>query len=228
MMWLRRPFLVALAAAGIAVAALAPRVESNLGDPPAWPIEVTYVISEGDHRQEGEWVADGWQAWRHTVLCCGDVEGLVTEYRPDGSFWSGGLEGLPLVLDFHHPDRDGMTPIPELAPRYEAAVPVLEADPFVTVLHDPAGDRESEDVGSVAEDLASRLGVERTDLIAFEVAREVRLETGPTEARDVRWMLVPLDLTIRVETYLDDVLVRTFEVTELSDLPADFEIPFGA
>jgi hypothetical protein len=214
------------------VALIPSRLEqAGAGASGAWPIRITYSVDQfvfdGANAEHAEFVleADTWYAWRQVMTCCGEHEGLIVEFRPDGSVWSGGLPGLPLAFGFVKPGDDPMVPSPEFGQRYPASADELAGVPHVTVLFDLAAgiDDRTTEVQRVPE-----LGVAATDLVAYRVDRMVEIDGITVSAVDFRWVYKPLNLTVRVEETLGGSTVRVFKVLTIEFLPSDYTIKFGS
>lgn len=197
--------VVALACAAVLAAWSGGRLLADSPEP-SWPVTVEYTTWDAFGERSFRLEMAGWSDWRRIQTCCGDEVGMINEYRPDGSFWSGGLPGLPLTQDFVHEDRDGMAPDPSLAPRFPIGTEELIGIPFVRVLgeDDPGG-----------EAVARSLGIERQLLVGLAVERNMLLESDEVPALDTYWIVAPLNLTVWHSEEVDGDLISTFEITDL-------------
>jgi hypothetical protein len=216
--------------AGVLLAAWIAFTWSDTADsaenPGGWPVRLEYSIDQFDGEEPVRLAltASGWDSWRQVTECCGPDTGFIVEYRPDSSFWTGGLPGLPLTQDFVHDGGDGMAPVPDLAPRWPTDPLELAKDPHVTVL-DLSSAQQVADVDATA--MADRLDLDLGHLVFYVVARDVLSDGRQAEVTNTRLVYTPMNLTLYDETNVDGRNTRIFRVETLEFLSDDFSIPFG-
>lgn len=218
-----RTMALSLAAlAVLALAALAVPTQAGLA-PGDWPVSLTYTVTdESSGRVETSTrslVADGWTQWKDTVTCCGATVGMVTELRPGGEFWTGGLPGLPVSFVSLSDDPAGMVPLAEFAPRYPSDPGLLSSEAFVHAV-------SFAQLASLPDEVL-QLRIPAELLVAYEVRRIGKTDAGEVELVDFRVVYRPLNIPVYSEQSVDGITTRTFSVDSIEFLPEDFEIPFG-
>ncbi|HZD22358.1 MAG TPA: hypothetical protein VE569_03000, partial [Acidimicrobiia bacterium] len=196
-----------------------------------WPIRITYGVDQfgGTNNTHFELVLEAmdWTAWREERTCCGFETGMITELHPDGSYWSGGIPGLPLTEVFVHEGGDGMVPLPDFAPRFPSTFSDLEVNPNINVLIDLQEGVGADNLRAELLDETDRLGLNAVDVVVYKIEREVQADGLTQNAVDTRWVYKPLNLTLRNTEVVAGSTWRVFQVQTIEFLPSDFAPSFG-